>query len=204
MNGQDGTFNAIWAGWYVYPDLAGDFRARLHVAWEDPNNPDCYDLFCAGFLQVSSKIAPGVRLLPVSTYNGPQYQMTILLYKDPKTKNWWLVFGNGMQPVGYWPDSLFSSLSGEASRLVWGGSIKTSPWLPSPPMGSGHFPSEGFGKAAYIYDIKIVDDHNTLRIPNSRFFTPHVNENVCYDVAGLTDGNDGVGFYYGGPGGCNL
>ncbi|KAJ1696226.1 hypothetical protein LUZ63_004738 [Rhynchospora breviuscula] len=109
-----------------------------------------------------------------------------------------------MQPVGYWPDSLFSSLSGEASRLVWGGSIKTSPWLPSPPMGSGHFPSEGFGKAAYIFDIKIVDDHNTLRIPNSRFFTPHVNENVCYDVAGLTDGNDGVGFYYGGPGGCNL
>ena len=32
-------------------------------------------------------------------------------------------------------------------------------------MGSGHFPSEGFGKASYVGNIKYVDENGALRDP---------------------------------------
>jgi Neprosin len=39
------------------------------------------DHVCPGFVQVSSDVALGSRLTPVSIYGGPQYQINLMLFK---------------------------------------------------------------------------------------------------------------------------
>lgn len=41
----------------------------------------CYNLLCAGFIQTNSRIAIGAAISPVSSYDGNQYDITILIWK---------------------------------------------------------------------------------------------------------------------------
>lgn len=41
----------------------------------------CYNLLCSGFIQVSSAIAMGASISPVSGYRGSQYDISILVWK---------------------------------------------------------------------------------------------------------------------------
>ena len=41
----------------------------------------CYNLLCSGFIQVSSEIAMGASISPVSGYRGSQYDISILVWK---------------------------------------------------------------------------------------------------------------------------
>ncbi|CAN1286396.1 hypothetical protein LINPERPRIM_LOCUS19284 [Linum perenne] len=66
-------------------------------------------------------------------------------------------------------------------------------------MGSGHFPSEGFGKAAFFSNLLFLNadrfyvDANGIKV--------QATKPGCYDIV-LNDNtvNWGVNFYYGGPG----
>nr|GFB32960.1 hypothetical protein LSAT_3X28780 [Tanacetum cinerariifolium] len=49
-------------------------------------------------------------------------------------------------------------------------------------MGSGHFSSEGFGKASYFRNMQVVDWDNSL-IPLSNLKVLADNPN-CYDIRG--------------------
>ncbi|CAE5960224.1 unnamed protein product [Arabidopsis arenosa] len=198
--GQD--LNSIEAGWQVSPDLYGDNNTRLFTYWTSDayQATGCYNHLCSGFIQINSDIALGASISPVSGYRNSQYDISILIWKDPKEGHWWMQFGNGYV-LGYWPSFLFSYLTESASMIEWGGEVVNSQsdgQHTSTQMGSGRFPEEGFSKASYFRNIQVVDGSNNLKAPKGLgTFTEQSN---CYDVQ--TGSNDDWGhyFYYGGPG----
>ncbi|KAF8395993.1 hypothetical protein HHK36_017604 [Tetracentron sinense] len=198
--GQD--LNSIEAGWQVSPDLYGDNNTRLFTYWTSDayQATGCYNLLCSGFIQINGEIAMGASIFPVSGYRGSQYDVSILVWKDPNEGHWWMQFGNDYV-LGYWPAFLFSYLGESASMIEWGGEVVNSEpdgVHTSTQMGSGHFPEEGFSKASYFRNIQIVDDSNNLKAPKGvGTFTEKSN---CYDVQSGSNGDWGHYFYYGGPG----
>ncbi|EMS48278.1 hypothetical protein TRIUR3_19046 [Triticum urartu] len=103
FNGSD--LNSIEAGWQVSPELYGDSRPRLFTYWTSDayEATGCYNALCPGFVQTSSRVAIGAAISPVSSLAGEQYDMTLLIWKDPKLGNWWLSYGDAgaSQLVGY-------------------------------------------------------------------------------------------------------
>ncbi|KAL3815172.1 hypothetical protein ACJIZ3_016440 [Penstemon smallii] len=194
--------NSIEAGWQVSPDLYGDNNTRLFTYWTSDayQATGCYNLLCSGFIQISNEISMGASIHPISGYHNSQYDISILIWKDPQEGNWWMQFGND-HVLGYWPAFLFSYLSDSASMIEWGGEVVNSQsdgLHTTTQMGSGHFPEEGFGKASYIRNIQIVDGSNNLRAPKDiATFTEQSN---CYDVQLGKNGEWGNYFYFGGPG----
>ncbi|KAA8515744.1 hypothetical protein F0562_018645 [Nyssa sinensis] len=194
--------NSIEAGWQVSPDLYGDSNTRFFTYWTSDayQATGCYNLLCSGFIQINNEIAMGASIYPVSGYRGSQYDISILVWKDPKEGNWWMQFGNDYV-LGYWPAFLFSNLADSASMIEWGGEVVNSEadgQHTTTQMGSGRFPEEGFGKASYFRNIQIVDGSNNLRAPKDiGTFTEQSN---CYDVKVGKNGDWGNYFYYGGPG----
>uniref|UniRef100_A0A9I9D9H4 Neprosin PEP catalytic domain-containing protein n=1 Tax=Cucumis melo TaxID=3656 RepID=A0A9I9D9H4_CUCME len=160
----------------------------------------CYNLLCSGFIQVNSDIAMGASISPVSGFRSSQYDISILIWKDPNEGHWWMQFGNDYV-LGYWPSFLFSYLADSASMIEWGGEVVNSEadgLHTLTQMGSGHFPEEGFGKASYFRNIQVVDSSNNLKAPKGiGTFTEQSN---CYDVQTGSNGDWGHYFYYGGPG----
>ncbi|KAI4385340.1 hypothetical protein MLD38_003380 [Melastoma candidum] len=197
-----GNLNSIEAGWQVSPDLYGDNNTRLFTYWTSDayQATGCYNLLCSGFIQINSEIAMGASISPVSAYRNPQYDISILVWKDPSQGHWWMQFGDGYV-MGYWPSFLFTYLGESASMIEWGGEIVNSGARgqhTSTQMGSGHFPEEGFGKSSYFRNIQVVDRSNELKSPGKLgTFTERPG---CYGVQTGTNADWGHYFYYGGPG----
>ncbi|KAI3743007.1 hypothetical protein L1987_60708 [Smallanthus sonchifolius] len=194
--------NSIEAGWQVSPDLYGDNNTRLFIYWTSDayQATGCYNLLCSGFIQVNNEIAIGGSISPISHYDGSQYDITILIWKDPEEGNWWMQFGNG-KVLGYWPATLFSYLTESASLIEWGGEVVNTAsdgQHTTTQMGSGEFPREGFTKASYFRNIQVVDESNNLRAPKD--ISTYSEQPNCYDVKTGSNGNWGNHFYYGGPG----
>ncbi|XP_047318806.1 uncharacterized protein LOC124922124 [Impatiens glandulifera] len=194
--------NTIEAGWQVSPELYGDNYPRFFTYWTTDayQTTGCYNLLCSGFVQTNSRIAIGAAISPTSSFNGGQFDISLLIWKDPKHGNWWLEFGNGIL-VGYWPSFLFSHLRNQASMVQFGGETVNS--RPSgahttTQMGSGHFAREGFGKASYFRNMQVVDwDNSLIPLSNLKVLADHPN---CYDIQGGINRVWGNYFYYGGPG----
>ncbi|KAG2534431.1 hypothetical protein PVAP13_9NG064531 [Panicum virgatum] len=136
--GED--LNSIEAGWQVSPDLYGDNNTRLFTYWTSDayQATGCYNMLCSGFVQINSEIAMGASIFPTSSYSGSQYDISILIWKDPKEGNWWMQFGKDYV-LGYWPSFLFSYLADSASMIEWGGegsarraTSRTSRWWTAP------------------------------------------------------------------------
>ncbi|XP_054811313.1 uncharacterized protein LOC129312663 [Prosopis cineraria] len=201
-----GTFgkdlNSIEAGWQVSPDLYGDNNTRFFIYWTSDSyqGTGCYNLFCSGFIQTNNEIALGATISPLSGYGGSQYDITILIWKDPKQGNWWMQYGNN-QVLGYWPASLFPNLSDSATVIEWGGEVVNSEsngQHTTTQMGSGHFPEEGFGKASFFKGLQVVSEDNQL-VPPSGIAT-YTDQSNCYNVKSGSSSSWGSYFYYGGPG----
>ncbi|MCO5593228.1 hypothetical protein L7F22_047235 [Adiantum nelumboides] len=194
--------NSIEAGWQVSPDLYGDNNTRLFTYWTSDSykTTGCYNLLCSGFVQVSNDIALGASIAPISSYGSHQYDITILIWKDPKEGHWWMQFGN-KYILGYWPATLFSSLSNSASMVEWGGEVvnsQPSGKHTSTQMGSGHFPFESFGKCSYFSHLLIVEANNNLISANG--VSTFAESPTCYNVQTGSSSDWGSYFYYGGPG----
>ncbi|GLJ20830.1 hypothetical protein SUGI_0379760 [Cryptomeria japonica] len=198
--GQD--LNTIEAGWQVSPELYGDSYPRFFTYWTTDayQATGCYNLLCSGFVQTNNGIAIGAAISPTSAFNGGQYDISLLVWKDPNHGNWWLEFGDGLL-VGYWPAFLFSHLADHASMIQWGGEIvNTRPGgvHTSTQMGSGHFAAEGFSKASYFRNLQVVDwDNSLIPLTNLQVLADHPE---CYDIQGGVNNKWGNYFYYGGPG----
>ncbi|KAM7269538.1 hypothetical protein ACFE04_025035 [Oxalis oulophora] len=195
--------NTIEAGWQVSPELYGDSFPRFFTYWTSDayQATGCYNLLCSGFVQTNSRIAIGAAISPTSYYNGGQFDISLLVWKDPKHGNWWLEFGSGIL-VGYWPSFLFTHLREHASMVQFGGEVVNTRdsrgFHTSTQMGSGHFAGEGFGKASYFRNLQVVDwDNNLVPLPNLKVLADHPN---CYDIQGGINRVWGNYFYYGGPG----
>ncbi|KAF5758595.1 putative neprosin [Helianthus annuus] len=194
--------NTVEAGWQVSPELYGDGYPRFFTYWTTDayQTTGCYNLLCSGFVQTNNRIAIGAAISPRSSYKGKQFDIAIMIWKDPKHGHWWLQFGSGLL-IGYWPSFLFSHLQRHASMIQFGGEIVNSRsrgYHTSTQMGSGHFADEGFGKASYFRNLKVVDwDNSLLPLTNLHLLADHPN---CYDIKAGKNKVWGDYIYYGGPG----
>uniref|UniRef100_A0A0E0MXW4 Neprosin PEP catalytic domain-containing protein n=1 Tax=Oryza rufipogon TaxID=4529 RepID=A0A0E0MXW4_ORYRU len=183
----------------VYPAMYGDDKTRLFIYWtrDAYNTTGCYNLACSGFIQTNPQFVIGGSLSPVSIYGSTQYEYDYLVWKDPAGGNWWLQLQGNY--VGYWPSSIFTLLqTGVADTVEWGGEVY-SPQITAP-MGSGHFPEEGFGKATYSRAIQVVDSSNHLKPPNGVGLIASLPN--CYNIMTGSSSTTSWGtyIYYGGPG----
>ncbi|XP_057869008.2 protein neprosin [Cryptomeria japonica] len=195
---EDSTLNSVEAGWQVDFPLYGDSRTRLFIYWtaDAYHKTGCYNLKCPGFVQQSRKITLGGTIWPISSYNGKLTAITINIWKDPQSKNWWMAFEN--EPVGYWPSQLFTNLD-HASTVQWGGEIanlQTDGHHTTTQMGSGHFAEEGDGKSSHFRALKTVDDKNKLSDVGD--YNTIATNAKCYNIKGHTGSDNRA--YYGGPG----
>uniref|UniRef100_A0ACD5ZHA9 Uncharacterized protein n=1 Tax=Avena sativa TaxID=4498 RepID=A0ACD5ZHA9_AVESA len=162
----------------------------------------CLDHSCPGFVQVDHKSGLGARLQHVSVYGGRQFAMTLSIFKDEKSGNWWVAYGKNNTPFGYWPSALFSFLNYKGHFVFWGGFVQ-GPTVSSnaPQMGSGHFASEGYGKAAYIRNAQILNENNKYVTPEDNVKLDHGTSNsTLYTVDKFEADTPGMTIYYGGPG----
>ncbi|KAI5407125.1 hypothetical protein KIW84_053398 [Lathyrus oleraceus] len=152
------------------------------------------------FIQTNNKIAIGAAISPISAYNSKQFDIGIMIWKDPKHGHWWLEYGSGLL-VGYWPATMFSHLRNHASMVQFGGEIvntHSKGYHTGTQMGSGHFAEEGFRKAAYFRNLQVIDwDNNLLPLANIHQLADHSS---CYDIKQGNSNAWGTYFYYGGPG----
>lgn len=194
--------NTIEAGWQVSPALFGDNYPRFFTYWTTDayQTTGCYNLLCSGFIQTNTRVAIGAAISPRSSFGGRQFDISVMVWKDPKHGHWWLQFGNGLL-VGYWPAFLFSHLRSHANMVQFGGEIVnsgSSGFHTTTKMGSGHFADEGFGKAAYFRNLQVVDwDNNLIPPSNLQLLADHPN---CYNIKQGRNSAWGDYFYYGGPG----
>ncbi|CAG7884047.1 unnamed protein product, partial [Brassica rapa] len=76
----------------------------------------CYNSLCSGFSQINSNIAMEASISPVSGYCNLQYDISILIWKDPKEDTDGCNLANGYV-IGYLPSFLFSYLTESASMI---------------------------------------------------------------------------------------
>ncbi|XP_013694184.2 uncharacterized protein LOC106398132 isoform X1 [Brassica napus] len=203
--GSKEQFQSIRAGWIVYQWLNRN-HSRLYTYWtaDGFTKTGCYNTLCPGFVQVSKRVPLGILLEPVSVYDGHQSEVGIVIYKDVVTGNWWLFVHDEM--VGYWPNSLFtkSGLGHGAGLVSYGGEVYSPVNEKSPGMGSGHFPAEGYTKAAYVNGFEVVCNNDSIFSEPSFPVMMFANTPKCYRVM-PGRGQLRVWFdslFYGGPGGC--
>ncbi|CAN1168600.1 hypothetical protein LINPERPRIM_LOCUS19278 [Linum perenne] len=70
----------------------------------------------------------------------------------------WTVLG---EDIGYWPSELFKNLKTTSKLIEWGGNVintKVGRFETASEMGSGHYPTEGFGKAAFFINLGILNE----------------------------------------------
>ncbi|XP_023638826.1 uncharacterized protein LOC111830586 [Capsella rubella] len=210
VTGDLGGLQSISAGWIVNPGI-NKSQSSVFTYWtaDGSNQTGCFNLQCPGFIHVSSKFAVGVLAQPVSIYGGEQYHLEVNIYQDHLTRNWWFMLRD--EPIGYWPRSLFKDegLANGASVVDWGGEILclVRERSPCPTMGSGHFPQEGYKKAAYVNDIQVMIDTKSRQalIPTASALKIDESDPSCYKVEKLIDvGEWSRAIFFGGPQGCKM
>ncbi|KAL0711202.1 hypothetical protein Bca4012_018180 [Brassica carinata] len=185
---------------------SGDFDTHdlntIEVGWQSDgyNRTGGYNLEEPGFIQISNSIVLGDSITPISSSGGSQYEMTILVWKDRKSGNWWLSVGANNTIVGYWPREIFTTLADHAIAVDWGGEIVDSHRFgrhTKTEMGSGHSPEEGFGKASYFRNLETVDYNNTFQ-PSQVI---HQDDEIThYNISVFRTEDWGTSFFYGGSG----
>uniref|UniRef100_A0A453MX03 Neprosin PEP catalytic domain-containing protein n=2 Tax=Aegilops tauschii subsp. strangulata TaxID=200361 RepID=A0A453MX03_AEGTS len=185
--------NVVQVGWNIQPSYYGDNKTHFLIGWTANGNKTkgCFDLKCDGFVPVKNPpITPG------GTLEG-KTKISIKIFKSKKNGDWSLHFahvGEKFAPVGFWPRSLFESLSDHANYVTWGGYTSSLVRTPSPPMGNGRWPE---GDSASFQNVQYVnnDGHGYLPMPNLH---SRVTDAACYRVSEFRADK----FSYGGPGGC--
>ncbi|KAL1219648.1 Protein neprosin [Cardamine amara subsp. amara] len=203
--GSKENFASIAVGWMVNPSLYQNDHVHLYVSWTmNGSNRGCYDLTCPGFVQVSKNIPLGVILKPISVYDGSQYEIRLKLQLYGPNRDWWFSFKG--ESIGYWPGALFKDqgLANRAKYASWGGQTYSPNTEKTPIMGSGHWPSEGLYKAAYVNSLKVIGNKGTVMDPGLKDLKVYESNPNCYKAILVHE--DKVPWlravYYGGPPGC--
>ncbi|XP_010662802.1 protein neprosin-like [Vitis vinifera] len=206
-----GDTDYIQVGWMVNKGVYGDGKTRFFTMWTADNfdTTGCMNTYCPGFVQVNSKIPLSINFDQVSTVNGTQYDYPITIFQDQSTLDWWLIAGPNITAIGYWPKELFPFLKMVAIHVEWGGYLykDDATSTTAPQMGSGLFPEQGYGKAAYFKQIQIVQGEGGFVDPPADSVNLFSDRPQCYKVGPSAEllFYTGYHFYYGGPGGdkCN-
>jgi hypothetical protein len=213
--GERPNQQTLEAGWIAGRDVGKDKLARLFIySTPDGYSTGCYDVLCEGFVKMAapmSHVVLGGRFSNTSTYHGIQYAITLRWQRCPAStcgswEGWWLKYGVGSRSewVGFYPRSRFDSarLADQAERISFGGEVArpNSPRHTTTDMGSGKFPDEGFGGAAYQRNMRMIAPGNTWQdLPTDPLFD--IVNPRCYDHGTLAQAaNWGEYFFFGGPG----
>ncbi|XP_047339719.1 uncharacterized protein LOC124943217 [Impatiens glandulifera] len=197
------SINTIEAGWIVYPSKFGDTHTHFFIYWTADNyqRTGCFDLDCPGFVQTNRHYAIGTTISPFSTYGGNSQEISVNIFKDIPSGNWWLQVSGYM--VGYWPKSIFTGLADHATDVKWGGEIlnsRTRGQHTTTQMGSGHFFGEGYRKSSFIRQLKVADAGLFPREPG--YLSKIVTTPSCYNLNFWKNPRTMMGthVYFGGPG----
>uniref|UniRef100_J3NDD4 Neprosin PEP catalytic domain-containing protein n=1 Tax=Oryza brachyantha TaxID=4533 RepID=J3NDD4_ORYBR len=142
----------------------GDEKNEIMIGWQrdSTRTTGCYDMKCPGFeLTPGSPLAPGDVIRPVSDVNGARQKITIKVFRDKPTGNWWKHYGFNRASAAtgcYYPASLFTTLTEKATNILFGGSALAVDGVPSPAMGSGSLPSIMSDRAASMEGISLIDE----------------------------------------------
>ncbi|XP_042401459.1 uncharacterized protein LOC121991534 [Zingiber officinale] len=202
VDGDYDDLNVIQTGWHVYPQLYKDTSSRFFTFFTiDGYQTGCMNLNCKGFVQVSATLGPGFAFTgsDLSTYGGKQAYFGFQILKDPERGNWWLSIVD--RNLGYWPKELFPNL--DVSKLIqFGGQVRTPNDVPSPPMGNGHLPHEGHGKASFFTNAQFIGEDNQAYTPGEGSASLKTNADAkYYQVVGDPPSRGSWDVGYGGPGG---
>ncbi|KAG7558675.1 Neprosin [Arabidopsis thaliana x Arabidopsis arenosa] len=173
----------------------------IEVGWHSDtyNVTGCYNLQCPGFIQTSNNIVLGGTVTPVSAFEGKQFEITVSVWKDQKSGNWWLSLGSNHSLVGYWPGAIFSNLA-YGDEVQWGGEVVNSQSFgrhTTTQMGSGRFYDEGFGKVSYFRNLEIVDNNRFKPVEDVSI---KVDDPKFYNIRAMFRDDWGRYIFYGGPG----
>ncbi|MFJ4520729.1 neprosin family prolyl endopeptidase [Streptomyces sp. NPDC088810] len=207
-SGSGTDLQTVEVGAQTYRDLYGDWYPHLFIFYTTNNythsgdNLGGYNTDVNGWQQTSQRVYPTARLAE-SAYGGVQYDLAlkVTLYNG----NWWVRVGD--EWMGYYPAALFNStgLRDQAQVVDWGGEIvddvanhpeATATW-----MGSGHFPNEGWSRAASMHNLACQSD-GAGTMAGFRG-TPSVTNTNAYQITADFSGTTTWGsyLYWGGPGG---
>ncbi|XP_010530344.1 PREDICTED: uncharacterized protein LOC104806929 [Tarenaya hassleriana] len=194
---------SLQAGWAVHPRIYGDSRPRFTTYWtgDGYKSTGCYNVVCPGFVQTSSYIFPGKPYPQISQYGVTPVYATILITKDPTTKNWLLY--HDYKNVGYWPREIVPSMDVGATRVRYGGNTYVSPDGISPQMGDGNFPNVDISKCAnFRRNSLILEGSAPIDIDGNKM-TKYTDSDTCFKLKyfGVEIKEFGPIFAYGGPGG---
>ncbi|KAK1291010.1 hypothetical protein QJS10_CPB18g00855 [Acorus calamus] len=202
-SGPYDNFEDMEVGWMVNPKLFGDGRTRLYIHWtsDASRTTGCFNLLCPGFVQVSKKIVVGAVIEPVSQSGWEEYQISLAVFRDIMTGNWWLQYGTN-ELVGYWPSSIFGPLGHMAEAVQWGGDVY-SPKIGKKPhthtgMGSGQYGMDTFGACSAAH-MRVRDNSPTEYRPEK--LATIIDEFDCYNYKFYPRHSEDRSFYFGGPGG---
>jgi hypothetical protein len=200
----------VEAGWLEYPAKFGDPFPHLFTYYTTNgytsmgNNVGGYNREVTGWVQVSTTVAPGIRLTPTSTV-GIANQREIALSVWLSGGNWWVWYIN--QWIGYYPGTLFATtgLRNQASMVGFQGEVvdETTFIATSTDMGSGKFASTGWGNAAYMRHLQYLTAPNGVSPVRYSPTTTAVSNSNCYSHLAQytsTDPNFLSSFFFGGPG----
>lgn len=206
VRGSGADRETVETGWQVYRDLYGDWRAHLFIYFTPDNygSGGCYNLSCSGFVQVNNTVYLGGGFTVYSAEGGSQYEIKLLMYKDGSEGAWWLKYGDTW--VGYYPRTLFddNGLRNQGARIDFGGEIvntRTDNRHTRTDMGSGNWPYQGFGYAAYQRGLRYVDTSNFYQ--RATGLNRSVTNNMCYDLDLLSSGGSWEEYFYFGGSGFN-
>ncbi|KAL6980074.1 hypothetical protein U1Q18_021724 [Sarracenia purpurea var. burkii] len=174
----------------------------MHLQADSSKKTGCFDLTCPGFVQTSSEVALGAAISPISLPQGLPYQITLYIFKDPITSNWWVQYGERIN-IGYWPPELFGLLRHHAESVEWGGEVYSSKTSGNRPhtataMGNGNFPDHIRADSGCVRRMRVRDNSPELKFPD--WVDTYADEYNCYDAFYVGDYVDDPEFYYGGPG----
>jgi hypothetical protein len=206
VRGSGADKETIETGWQTYRDLYGDYRPRLFIFFTPDNygSGGCYNLTCGAFVQVNNSIYIGGGFTNISEHPHPStsWEFTIRWQRHGDTGDWWLKYGDTW--VGYYPSELFddNGLRPRGSKASFYGEIideQTGGRHTYTYMGSGHFPGDGFGYAAYQRAIRTITTGNVWNIRPA--LTADRTDPNCYDISvHSSSGSWERYFYFGGPG----
>ncbi|KAL6660630.1 hypothetical protein ACP70R_001665 [Stipagrostis hirtigluma subsp. patula] len=199
QNGAPPNLSMILVGWDVNPIFYGDDHAHFEIAWVDKYS-SCVNYICHGFVQQSRWVFAGLKITPVSIVDAQKYYIHVKVFKDMNSGNWWLTYGDDYHLVGYWPKELFTYMPDAADSIHWVGMVVAARGEPTPPMGSGRSPDEGDSRAAYIKNIRIVDEDNNFVVPDLKDCETRETEPNCYKLSRVSTDDAGLHFLYGGEG----
>ncbi|XP_078154002.1 protein neprosin-like [Carex rostrata] len=207
---QSPGLEMIAAGFHVNPSLYGDKSLHFFTYWTTTNDysTGCYNNLCPGFvLQNGASFVPGATSVRMfSKYDKEEFLLVLNIKKDEKTGDWSLYIedSRGRELLGWWPKTLFKSLSNHAETIEWTGFVSHDSKERRPPMGSGRFANELNNRAASISDCFGFDEHGNGFEGKDYKPLANIDKPACYSVSQWyqTKHSAQRHFFYGGPGGC--